>query len=89
MFSRCVILMHLHNLMSCRAYCCCNRSYFCVALQARMFGCVKLPGEVQAFACGDSQTDSFQKAAYVGLGHSVYRMPPFGQDLTDGAHEMR
>ncbi|DBA77487.1 TPA: hypothetical protein ACH3X1_009310 [Trebouxia sp. C0004] len=47
--------------------------------QASMFGCVKLPGEVQAFACGDSQTDSCQKAAYVSLGHSVYRMPPLGQ----------
>ncbi len=67
----------------------CNRFYFCVALQARMFGCVKLPGEVQAFARGDSQNDSCQKVAYVGLGHSVYRMPPLGQDVTDGVHKMR
>ena len=75
-------------LMSSYAYCHCNRSDACVALQARMFACVKLPGDVQALACGDSQTDACQKAAYVGSCHSVYRMPPLGQDMTDGAHDM-
>ncbi len=69
------------------SHCCCNRS--CVALQARMVACVKLPGEVQALACGDSQTGSCQKAAYVGSGHSIYRMLPLGQDVTAGMREMR
>lgn len=81
--------MHLHILVSSHAYCRCNRSHSCVALQARVVACVKLPGEVQALACGDSQTDARQKAAYVGLGHSIYRMPPLGQDVTAGVHEMR
>ena len=76
------------HLMSSHAYCRCNRFDPCVALQARLFACVKLPGDVQALACGNSQTDACQKAAYLGLGHSVYRMPPLGQDVTDGAHEM-
>ena len=75
------------QLLSSHAYCCCNRS--CVALQARMVACVKLPGEVQALACGHSQNDSCQKAAYVGSGHSIYRMLPLGQDVTAGVHEMR
>ena len=77
------------HLMSSHADCRCNRSYSCVALQARMVACVKLPGEVQALACGHNQTDSCQKAAFVGLGHSIYRMPPLGQDVTAGVHEMR
>lgn len=77
------------QLMSSHAYCRCNRSYSRVALQARMVACSKLPGEVQALACGRNQTDSCQKAAYVGSGHSIYRMLPLGQDVTAGVHEMR